>query len=161
MSIKAIRSSLTLDAAARIVDEALAVRRKEGMQPLTVAVLDSGGHLVCFKREDGSGLLRFDVAFGKAWACLGMNQSSRGIGERLAQRPVFQGALVGASEGRFIPVPGGVLIMDKDGVAVGAVGISGDTSDRDEYCAIAGIKAAGYGYGSEPAEPNPAWTKPA
>ena len=87
-----IHSSLTLDAAARIVDEAIATRRKEGLMPLAVAVLDSGGNLVAYKREDGSGVLRFDIAFGKAWAALGMGMSTRLIRDRLGQRPAFQGA---------------------------------------------------------------------
>ena len=155
--LRPIHSSLTLDAAARIVDEAIAARRKESLMPLAVAVLDSGGGLVAYKREDGSGVLRFDIAFGKAWACLGMGMSTRFIRDRLAQRPAFQGALASVSDGRFIPVPGGVLILDKKGTAIGAVGISGDASDKDEYCAIEGIRAAGLG--SEPAEPNPEWRK--
>ena len=153
--LRPIHSSLTLDAAARIVDEAIATRRKEGLMPLAVAVLDSGGNLVAYKREDGSGVLRFDIAFGKAWAALGMGMSTRLIRDRLGQRPAFQGALAAASDGRFIPVPGGVLVVDAAGTAIGAVGISGDASDKDEYCAIAGVKAAGLA--SEPAEPNPQW----
>ena len=153
--LRPIHSSLTLDAAARIVDEAIAIRRKEGVMPLAVAVLDSGGSLVTYKREDGSGLLRFDIAFGKAWAALGMAMSTRLIRDRLGQRPAFQGALAAASDGRFIPVPGGVLILDAAGTAIGAVGISGDASDKDEYCAIAAVKAAGLA--TEPAEPNPQW----
>ncbi len=150
-----IHSSLTLSAAEKIIDAAIAARRKEGLLPLVVAVLDSGGNLVACKREDGSGILRFDVAFGKAWASLGMGMSTRLIRDRLAQRPAFQGALATAADGRFIPVPGGVLVIDNSGLAVGAVGVSGDASDKDEYCAIEGIKAAGFG--CEPAVPNPGW----
>ncbi len=148
-------STLSLAIAEKIIDAALAARRNEGLLPLVVAVLDSGGNLVAYKREDGSGLMRFDIAFGKAWGSLGMGMSTRLIRDRLAQRPIFQGALASASDGRFIPVPGGVLILDAAGSAIGAVGISGDASDKDEYCAIAGIKAAGLA--SEPAEPNPEW----
>ena len=148
-------STISLAVAEKIIDAALAARRKEGLMPLVVAVLDSGGNLVAYKREDGSGLLRFDIAFGKAWGSLGMGMSTRLIRDRLAQRPAFQGALAAASDGRFVPVPGGVLILDAAGQAIGAVGISGDASDKDEYCAIEGIKAAGLG--SEPAEPSPEW----
>ena len=155
--LRTIHSSISLDAAERIVDAALAARRKEGLMPLVVAVLDSGGALVAYKREDGSGLLRFDIAFGKAWGCLGMGMSTRLVRDRLAQRPAFQGALASVSDGRFVPVPGGVLILDAQGVAIGAVGVSGDASDKDEYAAIEGIRAAGFG--SEPAEPNPEWRK--
>lgn len=153
--LKAVSSSLDLAAASRIVDEAIAVRRKEDVLPLAVAVLDAGGNLVAFKREDGCGVLRFDIAFGKAWAALGMGMSTRLIRDRLKERPAFQGALAAASDGRFIPVPGGVLVLDAAGAAIGAVGISGDASDRDEYCAIAAIRAAGLG--SEPAQANPEW----
>jgi uncharacterized protein GlcG (DUF336 family) len=153
--LRRVQSSLPLEAAARIVDEALAARAKEGVMPLAVAVLDSGGNLVAYKREDGSGLLRFDIAFGKAWAALGMGMSTRLIRDRLKERPAFQSALAAASGGRFVPVPGGVLILDREGTAIGAVGISGDASDKDEYCAIAAVHAAGLG--SDPAEPNPDW----
>ena len=150
-----LHSTIPLTAAEKIIDAALAARRKEGLMPLVVAVLDSGGNLVAYKREDGSGVMRFDIAFGKAWGCLGMGMSTRLIRDRLAQRPAFLGALACVSDGRFIPVPGGVLILDAAGNAIGAVGISGDASDKDEYCAIEGIKAAGLA--SEPAEPNPEW----
>jgi glc operon protein GlcG len=152
--LKAVESSVRLETAARIIDEALAAARKAGLLPLAVAVLDAGGNLVAFKREDGCGVLRFDIARGKAWAALGMGMSTRAIRDRMAQRPAFQSALAAASDGRFIPVPGGVLILEKE-KAIGAVGISGDASDKDEYCAIAGIRAAGLT--SDPAEPNPDW----
>ena len=152
--LKPVESSVRLEAAARIVDEAIRIRRSEDLLPLAVAVLDAGGNLVAFKREDGCGVLRFDIARGKAWAALGMGMSTRAIRDRMAQRPAFQSALAAASDGRFIPVPGGVLVV-KDGTAIGAVGISGDASDKDEYCAIAAIKAAGFS--SDPLEPSPQW----
>lgn len=150
-----VASSLSLASAATIVDAALAAGREAGLMPLTVAVLDAGGHLVAMKREDGAGILRLDVAIGKAWASLGMGLPSRSIGVRLKERPAFQGALAVASGGRFMPVPGGVLIRGEGGGALGAVGISGDASDKDEYCAIVGIRAAGLT--PEPAEPAANW----
>ena len=153
--LKDVHSSLTLALAARIVDGAITARKAAGLLPLAVAVLDAGGNLVAFKREDGSGVMRFDIAFGKAYGALGMGMSSRLIRDRLAARPAFQGALAAASEGRFIPVPGGVLILDPVGVAIGAIGISGDASDKDEYCAIEAVGAAGCG--SEPAAAQPDW----
>jgi uncharacterized protein GlcG (DUF336 family) len=153
--LRPVHTSLPLSAAARIIDEALAIRIKETLLPLAVAVIDSGGNLVAFKREEGCGVLRYDVAFGKAWAALGMGMSTRLIRDRMANRPAFQSALAAASDGRFIPVPGGVLILDADGSAIGAVGISGDASDRDEYCAIQAVKSAGLT--PDPAEPNPEW----
>ena len=153
--LRAVHSSLPLSVAALIVDEAIALRTREGLLPLAVAVIDAGGNLVAFKREDGCGVLRFDVAFGKAWAALGMGMPTRLIRDRMASRPAFQGALAAASDGRFIPVPGGVLILDAASRAIGAVGISGDASDKDEYCAIQAVKAAGLQ--PDPAEPNPDW----
>lgn len=150
-----VASSLSLSDAALIVDEALAAARAEAMLPLAVAVLDAGGHLVAFKREDGCGVLRFDIARGKAWGAIGMGVSGRLLRERLGDRPAFQNALAAASDGRFIPVPGGVLIRDAAGQVIGAIGISGDTSDRDEYCAIVGIRAAGLS--PDPEEPDPNW----
>ena len=135
--------SVTLAQASTIVDVALKKGRDTNCAPLTVAVLDAGGHLVAFKREDKSGILRFDIANGKAWGALGMGFGSRELADRAGKNPLFFGVLATVSHGRLIPVPGGVLIKDADGAVLGAVGISGDTSDRDETCAIAGIEAAG------------------
>jgi uncharacterized protein GlcG (DUF336 family) len=134
---------LTLDQASTIVDIALATARDLELVPMTVAVLDAGGHLVAFKREDRSGILRYDIAYGKAWGALGMGFGSRTLYERAANTPQFFNALYAASGGRVVTNPGGVLIRDSEGEIVGAVGISGDTSDKDEACAIAGIEAAG------------------
>jgi uncharacterized protein GlcG (DUF336 family) len=153
--LRAVHSSLSLAAAVRVVDLAIEMLAKEGLLPLAVAVLDAGGNLVAFKREDGCGVLRFDIARGKAWGALAMGMPTRQIRDRLAQRPAFQGALAAASDGRFIPVPGGVLILDEASRAIGAVGVSGDASDKDEYCAIEAIKQAGLA--SDPAEPHPDW----
>ena len=136
-------SNVTLAQASTIVDTALKKGRETNSAPLTVAVLDAGGHLVAFKREDKSGILRFDIAFGKAWGALGMGFGSRNLFGRAAQNPGFFTALAAASGGRLVPNPGGVLIRDAAGDIIGCVGISGDTSDRDELCAIAGIEAAG------------------
>ena len=134
---------LTLKQASTIVDTALKKGRETGCAPLTVAVLDAGGHLVAFKREDRSGILRFDIAYGKAWGALGMGLGSRTLFDRSAKQPIFMTALASIAQGRLVPVPGGVLIKDADGEILGAVGISGDTSDKDEVCAVAGIEASG------------------
>jgi uncharacterized protein GlcG (DUF336 family) len=135
--------SVTLAQASTIVDAALTKGRETNCAPLTVAVLDAGGHLVAFKREDRSGILRFDIAFGKAWGALGMGFGSRTLAERAANTPQFFTMLAAASGGRIISNPGGVLMRNGSGDIIGAVGISGDTSDKDEACAIAGIAAAG------------------
>lgn len=136
-------AALTLAQANTIVDAALQKGRDIHLAPLVVAVLDAGGHLVAFKREDKAGIMRFDIAFGKAWGALGMGFGSRQLAVRAAANPTFVNALAAASGGRLVPVPGGVLIRDAAGDVIGAVGVSGDLSDRDEECALAGIEAAG------------------
>jgi uncharacterized protein GlcG (DUF336 family) len=134
---------LTLAQASTIVDVALKTGREAKFQPLTVAVLDAGGHLVAFKREDKSGILRFDIAFGKAWGALGMGFGSRTLAARAAKTPQFFTMLAAVSGGRMVTNPAGILIRDAAGDVIGAVGISGDTSDNDELCGIKGIEAAG------------------
>jgi uncharacterized protein GlcG (DUF336 family) len=134
---------LTLDLASAIADTALRSARDAALKPITVVVLDAGGHDVVLKREDGSGILRVDIARGKAWGALGMGLGSRELGRRAEQNPRFYAALAAASGGRVIPNPGGVLIRNSVGDVLGAVGVSGDQADRDEACAIAGISGAG------------------
>ena len=136
-------SVVTLSQASTIVDAALKKGRDTNCAPLTVAVLDAGGHLVAFKREDRSGILRFDIAFGKAWGALGMGFGGRTLAGRAPRSQLFFTALAAASAGRFVPVVGGILIRNAADEVVGAVGISGDTSENDEKCGIAGIEAAG------------------
>ena len=134
--------AISLSVASTIVDAALARGRSAGFMPLSVAVLDPGGHLVAFKREDRSGILRFDIAFGKAWGALGMGFGSRELFNRTNANPTFMAALTAVSGGRLVPVPSGLLILEH-GEVIGAVGVSGDNSDNDEICALAGVEAAG------------------
>src|SRR6266436_7986967 len=115
---------LTLEQASIIIDKALEKGRELGLKPLTVAVLDAGGHLTALKREDGSSLLRPEIAGGKAWGTLGMGFGGREFARRAAANPVFLQALMAASGGRIVPVPGGVLIRDAGGESVGSVAIS-------------------------------------
>src|SRR5262245_20525711 len=139
-------AGITLGQAMTIVEAALRRARETGCAPLAVAVLDDSGHLKTFAREDGAGIVRPQIAMGKAWGALGMGVGSRALARRLVEQPQSQpffAALAAASDGRLVPVPGGVLIRDGAGALVGAVGISGDTSDKDEACALAGIQAAG------------------
>ena len=138
--------TITLSQATTIVEAALKKARETSCAPLAVAVLDAGGHLKAFAREDGAGILRPQIATGKAWGALGMGVGTRALARRIAeqpQAPPFFAALGAMSEGRVVPVPGGVLIRDAGKAVLGAVGISGDTSDKDEVCALAGIAAAG------------------
>lgn len=150
---------LTLEQATVIVDTALAKGREADLKPLTVVVLDLGGHQIAMKREDGAGIIRIDVALGKAYGALGLGISSRVMFEKMSGRPNFLTAIAAASGGRVVPVPSGVLIKDGDGKVIGAVGISGDTSEKDEYAAVNAVKAAGLT--PDPAEPDPEWASTA
>lgn len=141
---KNFMAKLKLTHAETIIDTALAEARKLKLAPLAVAVLDAGGHVIAFKREDGTGIVRFDIAYGKAWGALGMGFGTREIAARAAQFPAFIDALTTISHGRAVPSPGGVLLLDEHQEIIGAVGISGDTGDNDELCALAGIAAAGW-----------------
>ena len=142
-SVYPLPCPLPLAKAKTLIEAARAHCKANGMMPLTVVVLDTGGHIIAMEREDGSGIVRQQIAQGKAWGALGIGVASRTVGERNQGRDAFMAAVGSAADGRFIPVPGGVLIID-NGQAIGAVGISGDTSDADEACAIAGVEAAGY-----------------
>ena len=134
--------TLTLSAADRIADKSLEKGRELKFSPLTVVVLDAGGQIKVAKRDDGSSLLRFEIALGKAWGTLGMGFGGREIARRALKVPGFFAALSDMSGGRMVPVPGGVLIKSAGGEILGAVGISGDTSENDEVCAVYGIQAA-------------------
>jgi uncharacterized protein GlcG (DUF336 family) len=137
---------LTLAQASTITDAALAKARDLGLAPMTVVVLDAGGHAVALKREDNSGILRVEIATGKAWGALGMGAGSRLLADRVtsgAAGAAFVNSIAAASGGRVVPVPGGVIVRDGTGEVIGAVGVSGDLSDKDEICALAGIEAAG------------------
>jgi uncharacterized protein GlcG (DUF336 family) len=130
--------------ATTIVDQALEHGRSLGLPPLTVAVLDAAGCLVSFKREDGSSLLRPEIAQAKAFGALALGIGSRAIAARAAVAPAFVSAVNALAGGRLIPVPGGVLIRSSSKDIVGAVGITGANSDQDEACAVAGIGTAGF-----------------
>jgi uncharacterized protein GlcG (DUF336 family) len=136
-------NSISLEQADLIADEALQKGREMKMVPLTVAVLDAGGHVKVLKREDNASIMRPDIAIGKAWGVLGMGFGGRELARRAERMPAFFTALNAMSDGRMVPVAGGVLIRNQEGQIIGSVGITGDTSDNDEICAINGIKAAG------------------
>ncbi len=136
-------SALTLDVASRIVDTALAKGQEKGFAPLTVVVLDAGGQIRVLKRSDGASLMRPEIAVGKAYGCLALGFGGRELARRAAKMPAFMGAASDLAGGKMVPVPGGVLIRSAAGELIGAVGITGDTSENDELCAVAGIQAAG------------------
>ncbi|NTS32479.1 heme-binding protein [Phyllobacterium sp. BT25] len=135
---------ITLSKANSIIKAALAKGAEGGMRPLSVAVLDAGGHLKAFQKQDGSSMLRFEIAFGKAYGALAIGAGSRTVEKFAKERPHFMEGLVASSGGNVIPVAGGVLVKNAKGEVIGAVGISGDTSDNDETAAIAGVEAAGF-----------------
>jgi uncharacterized protein GlcG (DUF336 family) len=139
----AAMSELWLKTASLIVDAALERGRALSLAPLTVVVLDAGGHLKVAKREDGSSLLRSEIAMGKAWGVLGMGFGGRELARRAARAPQFFTALTELAAGRMVAAAGGVLIRNAAGDIIGAIGISGDLSEKDEACAVAGIAAAG------------------
>ncbi|KZD07657.1 GlcG/HbpS family heme-binding protein [Oceanibaculum pacificum] len=134
---------LTLEAASIIADETLRKGREMKFAPLTVVVLDAGGHMKVLKREDGCSLLRQQVAMGKAAATLGFGFGGRELARRAAKMPALFNSLTAMSDGNFVPLPGGVIIKNKDGRILGAVGVTGDVSENDELCALAGIEKAG------------------
>ena len=136
-------NALTLEKANQIIHVALTTARQLNLEPLTVVVLDEAGHLKAMQREDGATMIRQQVATAKAWGAVNMGMSSRSLATVAEQRPAFMNALIGLADGQVMPVPGGVLIRNADNKIIGAVGISGDVSDQDERCAIAGIHAAG------------------
>ena len=133
--------TITLHQARAIITGAFAHGHAQQMNPLCVAVLDAGGHLVAFERQDGVPYGRFEVASGKARAAIAVGVSSRQLGEMATERPHFINGLIGVLGG-IVPVAGGVIVLDSGGSPLGAVGISGDTSDNDEAAARAGITAA-------------------
>jgi len=136
-------TGLTLEISLCVIEGALAKAAGIGCPPLAVVVLDAGGNDVAVQRQDRAGILRVDIARAKAWGALGMGYSSREIGERAQKMPVFFSALAAVSHGRMAPIAGGLLLFDAQRNVIGAVGISGDTPDRDEECAHAGLQVAG------------------
>jgi uncharacterized protein GlcG (DUF336 family) len=135
--------SMKLASAQSIIADALAAGQQQGFKPLTVVVLDAGGHVLAAARQDGASNNRFEIAQGKAYGALALGMGSRAIMERAEQQAYFIAAAAAALGGRLIPVPGGVLVRDKDGTILGAVGISGDSSDNDETAASTAIEASG------------------
>jgi uncharacterized protein GlcG (DUF336 family) len=136
-------TDLTLETANKIVAAAIAAGRNKKLELLAVAVLDARGALKSFGAEDGTSLKRGEIAIGKAMAALDFGLGTRAIAKMAKDRPFFITSVAGSIGGPFVPVPGGVLVKDKGGAIIGAVGISGDVSDNDEAAAVAGIEAAG------------------
>ncbi|MGE0007130.1 MAG: heme-binding protein [Parvibaculaceae bacterium] len=134
---------LTLPAAQTIIAEALSLARKLDLKPLTVVVLDDRGAVKAAAAEDGTSLRRYDIAHGKAYGALALGSGTRSLGKRAREQPSFVAAVSHVVGGALVPVPGGVLLRDREGRLLGSVGASGDTSDNDEKVVLAGIEAAG------------------
>jgi uncharacterized protein GlcG (DUF336 family) len=133
--------SISLETAKSITAGVRAAGADHGLKPLTVVVLDAGGHVISVEREDGASNNRFDIAFGKAYGALALGMGSRSLMARAEQQPYFITSAAAAIGGKLVPVPGGVLVKDATGAVVGCVGVSGDTSDNDELAAVSGIKS--------------------
>ena len=137
-------TDLTLAKSLSIIETALAKGKELGLKPLAVVVLDAGGHLKAFQRQDGASMMRFEIASGKAYGAIAVGMGSRWLNAQAETRPHFLEGLSAVSGGKIVAVPGGVLVKDGTGAIIGAVGVTGDTSDNDEIAAIAGIEAAGF-----------------
>ena len=136
-------TEISLDTARTIIRETISKGRAEGFKPLSVVVLDTGGHLRAFEREDGASPGRFGIAHGKAYGAIMLGMAGRAQMARADQQAYFMAAMNGVFGGNVVPVPGGVLVRDADGFIIGAVGVTGDTSDNDVIAAVAGIEAVG------------------
>jgi len=134
---------ISLAQANAIIAAVFAKGKELGFKPLSVVVCDGGGHVIAFQRQDGTSFLRLEIALGKAAGALALGVSSRKIGEMAVERPAFVTALSGIPPHGLVPAAGGVIVKGSDGFAIGAVGVTGDTSDNDEICTLAGIAAAG------------------
>lgn len=135
--------TISIRKARAIIKGALARGRALELKPLSVVVLDAGGHVVAFERADGASPGRFDIAHGKAYGCVMLGMGGKAIHGRSVTTPGFIQAMNGLFTGHFVPVPGGVLVRDRRGNVLGAVGVTGDSSDNDALAAVAGIEAAG------------------
>jgi uncharacterized protein GlcG (DUF336 family) len=136
-------ADLSLETVQKIIDRALAEGTARKLNPLAVAVLDPRGAVKAFAAQDGTSLMRGEIAHGKAYGALALGMGSRALFKRAGEQPYFISAMNALARGALVPVPGGVLVRDSKGALLGAIGISGDTSDNDEACAVAGIEAAG------------------
>jgi uncharacterized protein GlcG (DUF336 family) len=135
--------ALTLRKARTIIKGAFAKGDEAGFKPLSIVVLDAGGHVLAFERADGASAGRFEIARGKAYGCIMLGMGGSAIQARGEAQAVFINAMNGAFDGRFVPVKGAALVRDAKGGLLGAVGVTGDTSDNDLIAAVAGVEAAG------------------
>lgn len=136
-------AEISIENARVIIAQTIAKGREMGLKPLSVVVLDAGGHVKAFEREDGAAPGRFAIAHGKAYGCVMLGMTGSAQMARAEQQAYFMDAVNGAFGGQVVPVPGGVIVRGDDGAVIGAVGVTGDTSENDLEAAMAGIAAAG------------------
>ncbi len=134
---------ITLEQSKRIIEAIFSRGRELACRPLSVVVVEPGAKVKAFLKEDGSAMMRFEMAYGKAYAALALGRSSSLVRVRTEERPLFMQYLIRASGDQIFPEGGGMLIRDKEGEVIGAVGVTGDTQERDEELAAHGIRAAG------------------
>lgn len=137
-------AQITHNKARTIIRKTLAKAREMELKPMAVVVLDAGGHPLAFEREDGTSPGRFEIARGKAYGAVMLGMTGTQQRDRAEAQAYFMAAINGAFEGRVVPVPGGILVRDKRGDVVGAVGVTGDTSENDAEAGLAGVAAAGF-----------------
>ena len=135
---------LRLEQSNRIIEAIFSRGRELGCRPLSVVVVEPGAKVKAFQKEDGSAMMRFEMAYGKAYAALSLGRSSSLVRIRTEERPLFMQYVIRASGDQIFPEGGGMLIRDNDGEVIGAVGVTGDTQERDEELAAHGIRAAGF-----------------
>lgn len=134
---------LSLKSCQKIISAVHAKGAALGLKPLSIVVLDAGGHVLAFERADGASAGRFEIARGKAYGCVMLGLGGSAIQSRGETQAVFVDAMNGIYDGKFVPVKGGVLVLDAGGKLMGAIGVTGDTSDNDTICAMAGVEAVG------------------
>ena len=136
--------AITLDEALKIIHETFAEAKRRNAYPLTAVLLDAGGRVKAVLKQDGASLLRFEVAYGKAYASLAMGRQSRLVLQKAKEKPLFMESFTELADGPMFLEGGGQLIRDSEGEVIGAVGTTGDTNEVDDLCAIAGIRSAGF-----------------
>lgn len=136
--------AITLREALDIIEGAFAHAAKQKLKPLTIVVLDAGGRMKAMQKQDGASMLRYDIAYGKAFATLAMGRSSKLVLQKQREKPVFMENLIDLADGPMFLEGGGQLILDAHGETVGAVGITGDVNEMDDECAFVGVRAAGF-----------------
>ena len=138
-------NGISLASANQIIEACIRLSRERQYQPMTFCILDRGGHLVAAQREDNSSIMRFEIAFGKAWSCLAIGHSTRFMEEAMAKnRPHFLDSLAVTSGGKFVPCMGGVLVRDAAGTLLGAIGVTGDSGANDELVAVDALTLCGF-----------------